>query len=686
MDGFFCAQSIAVIGVSTAPDNLGRIMVYNLMEFRYAGHIYLVGPRGGAFLGHKIYKSVADLPEPVDLATILVPAAAVPEVMRQCGEKGIRRVVVQSAGFGELGDDRTVLEKEIRRVIEQYGLRMIGPNCIGVINRKNGLAVPFMPFKAETGEGRVAIVSQSGGVGGLMINALSAEHLGFGKFASIGNKLNVDETDLLEYLLQDTETDLVFCYLEGIARGRRLMEIACQSPKAIVVHKSNRGASGAVAARSHSASLSSDDRVVDAAFRQSGILRVYEQREALHILKGFMLPEMKGNRLAVISRSGGHAVMAADAAEEFGFTLPPYPEALIRMVEAHARAKVIQIHNPLDLGDLYDIPLYQKLAENTLARPDIDGLLFIFNYQGVFDSQSSRHLLAGVAELASRSDKPLAICVFTMQRELDTVKKMIKCPIFTDPREAIQALARGRDRHRLKPLSFSTKRPAGVDRDTARSVFAEAAAGPVAPAVVAALLSSYGILLVPWRQAESEADTVSAALKLGYPVVLKTAHPEVLHKSDADAVCLDLPDEASVRSAYQRVRQIGPSVLLQTMAESGLEWLIGGRQDAQFGPVVVAGLGGIYVEVFQETAIRIAPVTAQEAGRLVDECRGSTLLAGVRGKPPLDRRALIDTIVRVSWLLADFPEIQEIDLNPVRVFKKGCLALDWRVLKESLSQ
>ncbi|MFH2218745.1 MAG: acetate--CoA ligase family protein [Pseudomonadota bacterium] len=680
MDGFFHAQSVAVIGVSTAPTNLGRIMVYNLMEFRYTGHIYLVGPRGGAFLGHKIYKSVADLPEPVDLATILVPAAAVAEVMRQCGEKGIRRVVVQSAGFGELGEDRAALEAEIRQIIERYGLRMIGPNCIGVINRKSGLAVPFMPFKAESEVGRVAIISQSGGVGGLTINALAAEHLGFGKFASIGNKLNVDETDLLEYFVQDAETDLIFCYLEGIARGRRLMEIACRSSKVIVAHKSNRGPSGAVAAKSHSASLSSDDRVVDAAFRQSGIFRAYDQQEALHLMKAFMLPEIKGNRLAIISRSGGHAVMAADAAEESGFVLPPYPEALIRMVKEHSRANVIRIHNPLDLGDLYDIPLYLKLAESALAREDIDGLLFIYNYQGIFDAEVSRRLIAGLGELASQSEKPLAICVFTMHRELDKIRRTVKCPIFTDPREAVRAFARGRDRRRLKALPFSTERPAGVDRDTARSVFAKAASGPMDPAAAAAVLSGYGIPLVPWKTAESEEAAVSAAAALDYPVALKTAHPEVLHKSDAGAVCLDLRDGASVRSAYQNLRKIAPSVLLQKMAEPGLEWLVGGRQDEQFGPVVVAGLGGIYVEVFQETAIRIAPVTAEEAERLVDECRGANLLGGVRGQPPLDRRALIDIIVRVSWLLADFPQIKEIDLNPVRVFKKGCQTLDWRVL------
>jgi acetate---CoA ligase (ADP-forming) len=681
MDRFFHAESVAVVGVSNSQGNLGRAMVYNLMEFRYQGCIYLVGPKGGAFAGHKIYSSVLDIPDRVDLATILVPAAAVPKVVAECGEKGIKRVVVQSAGFRELGGDRLVLEEELLKTVERYGMRMIGPNCIGIINRRNGLAVPFMPFKAEAPLGRVAVISQSGGVGAMMLNSLASENIGFSKFASIGNKLNVNEADFVEYLNGDDETDIMFGYLEGIADGRRLMKLACESPKRIVVHKSNNGSSGSVIARSHSASLSSDDAVVDAAFKQCGIIRAREQREAVEIIKGVSLGSMKGNRLAVISRSGGHAVMAADAAEELGFELPPYPEDVIRLVHEQSRAKVIEFHNPMDLGDLFDLGLYKTLAEKTLARDDIDGLLFIHNYQGIFDAEESRRLVVSFGDVLKKYRKPVAVCVFTTQTELLHNRRAVRYPLFTDPREALRALALSRDRATCGPFPFSTERPRALDPAPVRVVLAGTPSGPIPPERLAAILSAYKIPLVGWRKVEGEDDALKAALTLGFPVALKTAEPQVVHKSDEGGVVLDVADEPALRDAYRRLCRLGPSALVQKMSGPGLEWLIGGRRDHQFGPVVVSGLGGVYVEVFKETAIRIGPVGYEEAGRLLDECRGAAFLSGVRGQPPLDRRALMDIIVRISWLLADFPEIRELDLNPVRVMQKGCLVLDWRAGK-----
>lgn len=680
MERFFRAQSVAVVGVSNSPGNLGRVMVYNLLEFQYSGYVYLVGPKGGSFLSHKIYPSVAELPEPVELAAILVPAAAVPEVLRQCGEKGIKRVVVESAGFSELGEDRMELEQQIVGYLDRYGMRMIGPNCIGLMDRQTGLALPFMPFKREARLGSVSIVSQSGGVGGTMVNGLAGEHLGFSKFASIGNKLNVNEADLLQYLAEDRETEQIFCYLEGIADGRRLMEIATGSPKVIVAHKSNTGKSGSAIARSHSASLSSDDRIVDSAFRQCGIFRARDQSEAIHMLKAFMLAPMKGNRLAVISRSGGHAVMAADAADELGFSLPPFPDEVMQTVKEHSRAKVIQFHNPMDLGDLFDLDLYGRLAEKTLAREDIDGLLFIHNYQGIFDAPESRRLIERLGELLRKSAKPLAVCTFTTQTELERNRKVLDFPIFTDPREALLALAWNRQRAERRPLPFAQTRPTGLNRALVEAELEKVTAGPVAPQTVALVLNAYGIPLVEWQLADNEEETVAAAYRLGFPVALKTAQPEVIHKSDAGGVHLNLADESSLRSAYRSLSSLGPSVVLQKMADQGLEWFIGGRQDQQFGPIVIAGLGGIYVEVFRESAIRIAPIDKQEADRLLDEIRGSKLLAGVRGQPPLDREGLVDAIIRVSWLLNDFPQIQELDLNPMRIYQKACCALDWRII------
>jgi acyl-CoA synthetase (NDP forming) len=682
MEGFFEAESVVVVGVSNTPGNLGRAIVYNLMEFRYQGLIHLVGSKGGVFLGHKIYSSVLDIPDHVDLAAILVPAAIVPEVIGQCGMKGIRRVVVESAGFGELGADRALLEEQVVLALRQYGMRLVGPNCIGIINRKTGLSVPFMPFKAEARPGRVGIISQSGGVGAVMINALASENMGFSKFASVGNKLNVNENDLLGYYIRDDNTRSIFCYLEGIADGRGLMEIACRSPKPMVVHKSNNGAPGAVIARSHSASLSTDDRIVDSAFAQCGIIRTKDQQEALNALKGFSLPAIKGNRLGIISRSGGHAVMAADASEELGFVLPHYPAEMIRAVSEASRAKVIEFHNPMDLGDLFDLELYLNLAERALAEEAFDGVLFIHNYQGIFDAAESRRLLEGLGSLAERSEKPIAVCVFTMKDELDYCRKSVKYPIFTDPRQALKALKISREFHERRPLPLSEKRPSVIDIGLARRELDAVPIGPIPPERLARILAAYGIPLVSWAAVESEQEAESAARSLGFPVALKTAEPSVLHKSDAGGVRLNLNDEESVRLAYRDLREIGAKCLVQKMAGEGIELLVGGRQDRSFGPVVVTGLGGIYVEVFSELAMRVAPIGPEEGARLLDELRGSSIIRGVRGRAPLDREGLIGIIERVSWLLFDLTEIDELDLNPVRIFSDGCLGLDWRAVKK----
>jgi len=681
MERFFEAKRVAVVGVSDAPENLGRAMIGNLIEFRFMGAVYAVGPKGGSFWGHKIYPSVRDLPERVDLAAVLVPAPAVPEVLQQCGERGVKRVVVESGGFGELGPEGRELERQVRAILNQYGMRMIGPNGLGIMNRRTGLAVPFMPLRAEAPLGRIAVVSQSGGVGVMMINTLAAMNLGFSKFASIGNKLDVNEADLVEYLSQDDETGIVFCYLEGLADGRRLMAIASRSPKPIVVQKANVGRSGAVIAHSHAASLASDDRVVEAAFRQSGIIRTREERETVEVLKTFSLPPMGGNRLAIISRSGGHAVQAADAADAFGFLLPPFPEEVKVRVRSCSRARVIELQNPLDLGDLFDLALYRELAEMTLAREDIDGLVFIHNYQDDLDPEGSHRLIAGLAELLKAGQKPIAICVFTSAQEVRLNQQAVEVPLFTDPTEAVRVLARSRDYRSASPHPLAEVRPTWLERRTGRLDRVARPAGPVSPEQLAGVLAPYGVPLAPWRVTDNEAETVEAAQALGFPVVLKTAAVDVIHKSDAGGVLLNLADEQAVRAAYRALQPLGPRVMVQKMAEAGLEWLVGGRQDPTFGPVVVTGLGGIYVEVFRETVVRVAPIDDEEAGRMVEECRGAALLRGLRGQPALDRQALLRVIVGVSWLLTDYPEITELDLNPLRIFPTGCLALDWRAVK-----
>ncbi len=682
MKGFFDARSVTVVGVSDSPTNLGRAIIYNLLQYRFNGIIYAVGPKGGSFMGFKIYPSVLDVPETTDLAAILVPASVVPDVLRQCGEKGIKYVVVESAGFRELAEDRTKLEREILDILGKYQMRLIGPNCIGIINRYTGLAVPFMPVEPIAPPGHISIISQSGGVGGSLLNSFGMEKLGYSLFASIGNKLDMSECDIIDYCLADKNTRVIFLYLEGISDGRKLMEKAISSPKPIILHKSNTTKAGMNIAKSHSASLSSDDEVVSAGCRQSGIIRVKSQEEALNILKGFSLPPARGNRIGIISRSGGHAVIAADASEEFGFELVPYPQNIIEMALKHSRAGVINFQNPMDLGDVFDINLYRVLAEEVLKNDSFDALLFIHHYQGVFDVHASRELIKSFDEMSRKYDKPFAFCLFTSPKEYKVNRENVLFPIFTDPREAIKALSVARDWYRFKPIPFSKERPSGVDIVRARKVVDEASSGMMDPQRGAFLLEAYGIKLVPWALASDKDSLIASATKLGFPLVLKTASKEVIHKSDVGGVLLNLKNQKELLEAYERLSSsFGRDVLVQSMMlEDGIEWIVGGRQVPQFGPVVVTGPGGIYVEILGDRSIRVSPIDYEEADRMIEETRLSKLFKGFRGSSPKNKEPLKDIIVRLSWLLYDFPRIQEVDLNPCLVTQSLSYVLDWRII------
>jgi acyl-CoA synthetase (NDP forming) len=693
--GFFYPESVAVIGVSASPNNLARAIAYHLVEFRYTGRVYLVGHRGGAFMSHKIYRSVEDIPDTVDLAAILTPATTLPEIIEACGQKGIRRLVIESAGFSELGRERLSLENTVVESARKYGIRFIGPNCIGVINKENGLALPFMPFRNTFQPGSLSIISQSGGVGGALLNALAGEHLGFNKFASIGNKLNTDENDLLEYLLEDEGTRTIFLYLEGIANGRRLMEIACRSSKPILVHKSNTTEASARIARSHTASLSASEEIVNAAFRQCGIKRVTDMRTAMDLIRACNLPPMRGNRLAVVSRSGGHAVVSADAAAKYGFVLQPFPEDFLRFVEKRLRAGVIRLGNPMDLGDLFDLDLFRQIVSDTLQRDDIDGILVVHNYNAIFFEEESRSLVKAVKELSQHGQKPVALCVVTSEEELRWNRRNHPgFPLFTEPEEAARALAFSRDfsmhrRHVLEETVFFSR-----ERDRAAAIMSAAEnrrARQLTTAEAFQVLSCYGIASAPWAVGFNARDAWSCARGMAAPVAMKVMGETFVHKTDAGGVLLNLTSEREVRAAYKRLATLiretepgstKPAILIQKMIPNGQEVFVGGRQDQNFGPVVLFGLGGIYVEILGDVSLRVAPVIEAEARKMLAEIRGARILGGVRGQPVADRNALVQVIQRVSQLLVDFPQIEEMDINPIKVLHQGqgCLAVDCRMV------
>jgi acetate---CoA ligase (ADP-forming) len=697
MREFFYPSSVAVIGVSSKPTNLGRNIIANLVEFGYEGVVYAVGPSGGVIETRRIYQQVGEIPDPVELAVVITPARTVPGVLAECGQKGIRRVVVETAGFREYGQEGRELEDAMVRTAQEYGIRFVGPNCIGTINMENGLCLPFPRMRRFIKPGDVSIISQSGGVAMSVINLMSNEGVGLNKMVSIGNRINISGEEMLEYLIQDPGTRLIFLYLESISEGRQLMEIACRSPKPVLAMKANIGRLGQKIAASHTASLSSDDKVVDAAFRQAGIIRIHDATSLGNNLKILELPPMRGRKLAVISRSGGHAIIASDSTELSGLDLAELPEKFLREIESLFRASVIRLTNPLDLGDLFDLDAYARIVEQTLQLEGVDGVVFLHTSISQSEHQATRILLERVIELVKRYDKPVAFYLSSDVQEVNYLKQTYGFPIFTQVVETIRALEisyrkccqqsqacreklKASPPEKAQPVKKLIEQAQSEKRDLLLSEAME-------------VLEAYGIPTVRSLPAASVEQAEQAAEQIGYPVAIKVIAEEISHKSDVGGVELNLRNGPAVVAAFQemmeRLRQVYPEVepdgvLVQPMVTGGWELILGGRQDEQFGPVVLVGLGGIFAEFFEEVAVRVAPISTREANEMIEGLRGSQILRGARGHRPADVEAVVEALLRLSQLLVEFPDIKEVDVNPLRVFAEGegCRALDARMILE----
>lgn len=683
MHRIFYPQSIVVIGVSEKPDNLARNILLNLRTFGYSGALYAVGRERGEVYGVPIVPSLDEVPDGLDLAAILVPAPLVPGLMEACGRKGIRHVVIESGGFSEFSEEGRRLEEQLKEIARRWGIRFVGPNCISVVNLDAGVCLPFAPIARETLRfGPVSVVAQSGGVSITYAGMFSAAGLGVNKVVSIGNKADLDEADYLAYLLEDPGTRIVCLYLESVDEGRRLMDLARRSEKPIIVHKANRGSTSQSIARSHTAALANDDRIVGSAFRQAGILRAETFGNAVAIAQGLTLPPVRGNDIVVISRSGGHAVVAADFVEKYGFRLAPLPESFIGAVRSFFRADVIAPTNPLDLGVIFDFDLYAHIVEQTLQMLRPDAVLLVNTYSRT-EAEGARHLAQQVDRIVRETGMPVALCMYgegSISRELIG---QVSIPVFLDIEQAMAALAASRDWHRRRAqwTAQIENQPAGASGRFAAIV------GKDAPDGALALCREYGIPVAPWAVADDPDGAAEVADRLGYPVVLKALSARVVHKSDVGGVVLDLRDREKVRReaaamrerVLERVPEAGDlRFLVQQMVEGGVEVILGGKQDPSFGPVVMFGLGGVFVEVFGDVSFRVAPLTRADAEEMLEEIRGKALLAGARGRPPADREALVEAILAFSRLVVENPSLAEVEINPLLALPQGVVAVDAR--------
>lgn len=455
MDKMFYPDSVAVVGASPGETNMGRNIVQNLVNWGYAGKVYPVNPKGEDVLGLKAYGSVEEIPGPVDLVVAFVPARVVPGVMDEAARKGVRWMAIPSGGFSEYGEAGDDLTRIVSEKADEYGIRFVGPNGLTIINTENGLCLPFLTLKKRQ-PGRISIISQSGGVGITLMMFLDNASSSFNKFISVGNKVNMDELDFLEYLGTDDGTRVICLFLESVVRGRRFLEVASRISKPLIVYKGNITEVGHRTASSHTASLANDDDVLDGMFRQAGVIRVHAIRKLMDMARAFDLPPMRGNRIAVVSPAGGYTVLAADEASRRGFEFAKFSDDMLASFKEYVRSDVIRLGNPLDLGDIHSSDAMVHALDQVTAQENIDGVVAVLlrradaKYDGAY-RDLSREVYGDIGEIIEKRGKPISVCLLTQCAYLRDVQSRMPYPIFETPEDAVEALAVLRDHYSRRP-------------------------------------------------------------------------------------------------------------------------------------------------------------------------------------------------------------------------------------------
>lgn len=685
----FDARSVAVVGASSRAGNLATRIVQNLLTLEYPGDVHVIGRSDDELLGLPVYRSVLDVPSAPELAVIAVPANLVAPVLDECGRKGVRFATITTAGFGEF-DPTTGLDEQLMAIAERYGLRFLGPNCQGIRDFATGLSTRFGKQQKQTTRHVMAgLIAQSGTISSTFERFLRGENIGITRLASLGNKLNVDETDILPALLAHEPTKIVFMYLEGIRRGRALFDIARNSSKPIVLFKGNISPVAARIARSHSASVLNETKVADAAAQQSGMISVKHFADCALIADAFLLPPMGGNNLVIFGGSGGMGVIAADWAYRTGFDLVPLRKETCSAIEGKLRGGYLKIANPVDIGDFFDVRGTLEMIELIIADPSVDGMLCcMFDMSqagGEFSNHSDRPFAVEVDALMQRYGKPIALVYAAERESLRNASAESGVPIFAGADDAMRALQVSRDFQRR--LARPPDPPASFARDDAAiaAILGRArnrGSGNLSYADGFALLGAAGITVAQPQNVRGAEEAIDAARALGAPVSMKLIPDDASHKTELGGVRLNLCGGETVSAAYNELRARHPSaeIAIQPMAQ-GIELMLGARRDPHFGPVISVGLGGTLVELLDDAALRLAPIAPREAAAMLDETKAGRLLAGVRGTPPADRAAVLEALQRLGALLAAYPAIAEIDVNPLLVAPagQGACAVDARV-------
>lgn len=679
-------RSVAVVGASRDPGRLGHRVLQNLVDGGFAGQVYPVNPATGQILGLTAYPEVTAIPGPVDLAVVVTPAHTVCDVARSCAARGVAGLVVITAGFAETGLDGAGREAELRDICDQAGMRLIGPNCLGIVDTGENLNATFLPHLPLPG--RLGVMSQSGALGVALVERARLLELGLSSFVSVGNNADVSATDLLEYWEDDPNTDLIGLYLESFGDpggfGRVARRLSARKP--ILAIKSGRSLAGDRAVRSHTAAAATPDVAVDALLRGSGVIRVETMPELLDTARLLVAqPLPAGDRVAIVGNSGGPGALAADACERTGLRVPelcPATQQRVRHALRPSLREVAAVANPIDLTADGDADELARAMAAVLADPQVDSMLVVYTPRSV---PGDAEAATTIAEVAATTDKTVLACLVGHDGTIHPGA----VPAYAFPEQAARALRHAVDhaRWRARPPEPPTSPPRGDASRARELVWQDLAAHPggrwLDPETTTRLLRCFGINVATPVRVDSPQAAAAAATLVGLPVALKATGPSLVHKSDVGGVRLDLVAPGEVADAYQQLsaslKHIMTGAVVQPMAEPGVEVIVGAVRHESFGPLVMTGMGGVAAELLADRSFRIPPLTETVAGEMLSELRCAPLLSGYRGRPPVDVGSLREQIVRVAALLMELPEIAELDLNPVIVTPGGAVAVDARI-------
>ena len=693
LDKFFNPSYVAVIGAARDPAKVGHSILKNLKSNGYTGALYPVNPNAKRILGLKSYPGVLSIPGPVDLAVIAVPSRFVVDAVKDCGKKGIPAAIVITAGFKETGEEGQVLEQRLLEVAAANKVRILGPNCLGLINTANGVNASFAPLMPR--KGSIAFFSQSGALCTAILDWSLVRGVGFSKFISLGNKSDISELDMMEYLAEDPQTRVILGYIEGISNGRAFMEKASKlvRKKPMVVMKGGGTAAGARAASSHTGSLAGSENAFDAAFKQTGVLRAHTIEDLFNFALAFAdNPIPRGPRLCIVTNAGGPGIIAADACEHSAAKMAELSSNTVAALRK-SLPPTAGFYNPVDVIGDAKADRYASAMTTVLDDPGVDGCLVILTPQAMTEVEDTAK---AVLDLKERKTKPVLTCFMGG----NSIKKGVALmqagglPTYPYPEDGIRAFdalvryreARERPEPRLQHFDVDKKRVRGVI-SSAR----EARKRELGEKDAREIISAYGFRIPRNVLARTSGEAVKAASDIGFPVVMKIASPDILHKTDIGGVRIGLRTAREVEAAFLEItsnaHRLLPAAMVlgcmvQEMVTGGKEVILGMTLDHQFGPMIMFGMGGIYVEALGDVSFRIAPVGVEEAVSMMEETRSFRLLKGLRGEKPSDLNTTRDCILRLSQLVTDFPEIVEMDINPLLVLPEGegAVAIDARVV------